>query len=428
MSFKLGRIKIKDIQFGPQTKIENGVLYINKPEMEAILSDTERIKEVKVELARPGESIRIIPVKDILEPRVKVKGKGGVFPGFIGGVESVGEGQTNVLDGVAVVNCGRLVNFQEGLIDMTGPAADYVHFAHTLNVVLLIEPVDGLGKHEHEAAERLVGLKAAAYLGEAGREVEPDEIEEYEALSLAENIAKYGHLPKVVYIMMVISQGLMHDTYIYGLDAKGILPTLIKPTELMDGAVISGNCAGPCHKNITYLYQNNPIVQELCRRHGKELCFLGVIVTNESTMLKDKDRSSSYAAKLTQLLGAEGAIISEDGGGNPETDLMMNCRKLEQMGIKTVLVTDEYAGRDGGSQGLADVVPEANAIVTNGNGNMLLKLPPMEKVLGYPEVVEVITGGFTGSLKEDGSMEVEIAAITSSCNEVGFGRLTCRIR
>lgn len=428
MSFKLGRIKVRDIQFGFQTKVENGVLFINKAEMESTLSDTEGIKEVKVELARPGESIRIIPVKDILEPIVKVSGKGGVFPGFTNSVESVGEGQTNVLDGVAVVNCGRLVNFQEGLIDMTGLGADYSHFSHTLNVVLLIEPVEGLDKHKHEMAERLVGLKAATYLGEAGREVEPDEIEEYETPSLAENIAKYGHLPKIVYVMMVISQGLMHDTYIYGLNAKGILPTLIKPTELMDGAVISGNCAGPCHKNITYLYQNNPIVKGLCRRHGKDICFLGVIVTNESTMLKFKERSSSYAAKLAKWLGADGVIISEDGGGNPETDLMMNCRKMEQMGIKTVLVTDEYAGRDGGSQGLADVVPEADAMVTNGNGNMLIKLPPMKKVLGYPEIVAIITGGSSDSLKDDGSMEVEIAAITSSCNEVGFGRLTCRQR
>lgn len=428
MSYKLGHIKIKDIQFGTKTEIRDRILYINKEEMESMLSDTERIKDVKVELARPGESIRIIPVKDVIEPRVKVNGKGGVFPGFISGVDTVGEGTTHVLDGVAVVNCGRLVNFQEGLIDMTGPGADYVPYARTLNVVLLIEPADGVSKHEHEAAERLVGLKAAAYLGEAGRDVEPDEVEEFEALSLAENLSQYGHLPKVVYIMMVLSQGLMHDTYIYGLDAKGILPTLMRPTELMDGAVISGNCAGPCHKNTTFLYQNNPIVYELCRRHGKELCFLGVIVSNESVMLKEKDRASSYTAKLAKMLGAEGAIISEDGGGNPETDLMMNCRKLEQLGIKTVLVTDEYAGRDGGSQGLADVVPEADAIVTNGNGNALVKLPPMEKVLGYPEVVEIITGGFPGSLKPDGSIEVELAALISSCNEVGFGRLTCRTR
>ena len=32
----------------------------------------------------------------------------------------------------------------------------------------------------------------------------------------------------------------------------------------------------------------------------------------------------------------------------------MNCKKIEAKGIKTVLVTDEYAGRDGTSQSLAD--------------------------------------------------------------------------
>ena len=79
-------------------------------------------------------------------------------------------------------------------------------------------------------------------------------------------------------------------------------------------------------------------------------------------------------------------------------------------------------------QGLADVVPEANAIVTNGNGNLPIVLPPMEKVYGYPEIVEIITGGHQGSLRSDGSTEVEIAAITSCCNEVGYGRLTCRTR
>ena len=177
MSFRLGRIKIRDIHFGEETKVIDGTLFINRHELESLLTDTERIREVKVELARPGESIRIIPVKDILEPRVKVDGKGGVFPGFIGSVETVGEGQTNVLDGVVVINCGKLVNFQEGLIDMTGPGAEIVHFSRAIcNVVLLIEPVDGIGKHEHEAAERLVGLKAAAYLGEAARHIKPDEI------------------------------------------------------------------------------------------------------------------------------------------------------------------------------------------------------------------------------------------------------------
>ena len=40
---------------------------------------------------------------------------------------------------------------------------------------------------------------------------------------------KYPHLPKVVYVDMVQCQGLMHDTYVYGLNVKGILSTMIGP-------------------------------------------------------------------------------------------------------------------------------------------------------------------------------------------------------
>ena len=63
---------------------------------------------------------------------------------------------------------------------------------------------------------------------------------------------------------------------------------------------------------------------------------------------------------------------------------MLNCKFHERKGIKTVLVTDEYCGRDGSSQGLADVTPEADAVVTNGNGNQFVTLPKMDKVIGKP--------------------------------------------
>ena len=57
------------------------------------------------------------------------------------------------------------------------------------------------------------------------------------------------------------------------------------------------------------------------------------------------------------------------------------------------MVTDEYCGRDGASQGLADVTPEADAVVTNGNGNQFVVLPKMERVIGDIETVRIITGG-----------------------------------
>ena len=139
-----------------------------------------------------------------------------------------------------------------------------------------------------------------------------------------------------------------------------------------------------------------------------------------------KMRSSDATAKLCEWLGVDGAIVSQEGFGNPDTDLIMNCRKIEAKGIKTVIITDEYAGRDGASQSLADADAAADAVVTGGNANMLITLPPMDKVIGYPEVADIIAGGFDGSLKEDGSIEAELQVITGATNEMGFNRLSAR--
>jgi len=91
--------------------------------------------------------------------------------------------------------------------------------------------------------------------------------------------------------------------------------------------------------------------------------------------------------------------------------------------IKTVLITDEFAGRDGASQSLADAIPVANAVVSAGNANEVIELPPRGKIIGDLKTVEVIAGGFAGSLNPDGSIKVEIQALTGATNELGFGKL-----
>ena len=127
--------------------------------------------------------------------------------------------------------------------------------------------------------------------------------------------------------------------------------------------------------------------------------------------------------KIARMFGVDGLVISEEGFGNPDADLIMNCRRAEQAGIKTTLITDEYAGRDGASQSLADAAAEADAVVTSGNANMMITLPPMERVIGFTDYVNVIAGGFDGSLKADGSIEVELQAVTGATCELGFTRL-----
>ncbi|WP_130860994.1 glycine/sarcosine/betaine reductase component B subunit [Bacilliculturomica massiliensis] len=426
MKLELGYIHINDIQFGPESKVQGDVLYVNKDEVRAMLLEDETIASVDIEIAKPGDSIRITPVKDVIEPRVKVEGKGGVFPGIISKVETVGSGRTNVLKGAAVVTTGKIVGFQEGIIDMTGPGADYTPFSKLNNLVLVIEPVEGIKQHAHEHATRMAGLKTADYLGKLAKSIEAEEVKTYETYSVTEGLKKMPDLPRVAYVLMLQSQGLLHDTYVYGVDAKQSLSTLICPTELMDGAIVSGNCVSACDKNTTYHHLNNPVIEDLFEKHGKELNFVGVIITNENVYLADKERSSNWAAKLAEFLGVDGVIISQEGFGNPDTDLIMNCKKIEAKGIKTVIITDEYAGQDGASQSLADADVSADAVVTGGNANVVIKLPPMDKVIGHPEVANKIAGGWDGSLKEDGSIEAELQVITGATNELGFNRLSAR--
>lgn len=427
MRLEIGSIFIKDVQFGATTEVKSGTLYVNKDELaKAAQGDDDRIKSVEVFLARPGESVRILPVKDAVEPRVKVEGPGGIFPGFMTGVEQVGSGRTHVLRGAAVLTTGKIVGFQEGIVDMRGIGAEYTPFSKTQNVVVKVEPIDSLKQHEHEVVVRLAGFRAANYLGLAGKSLTPDQVEVYETKPLLEQAAEYPGLPKVAYVYMLQTQGLLHNTYYYGVDVKQIVPTFMYPTEAFDGAIVSGNCVSACDKNPTYVHQNSPVITDLYAEHGKTINFLGCIVTNENVTLMDKERSSNMTAKLVEFLGAEAAIISEEGFGNPDADLVMNCNKLEKLGIKTVLITDEYAGQDGGSQSLADATPLGDAVVTAGNANQVITLAPMDTVIGYPEVANIIAGGWDGSLAADGTITAEIQVITGATNELGFSLLTAK--
>ena len=426
MRLEMGHIYIKDIQFASESKIEDGILYVSEEAAKAVALEDEKIKSVSFDIAKPGESVRITPVKDVIEPRVKVEGRGGIFPGVISKVDTVGEGKTYALKGMAVVTAGRIVGFQEGIIDMTGPGADYTPFSKTLNLVMVCEPVDGIKQHDYEKAVRFAGFRVAAYIGELARDLTPDETKVYETCTIKEGLEKYPELPRVAYVQMLQSQGLLHDTYVYGVDAKKIVPTILSPTEVMDGAIVSGNCVSACDKNPTYVHLNNPVVEDLFDQHGKTLNFVCHIITNENVYLADKQRSSDWTAKLCKMLDLDGAIVSQEGFGNPDTDLIMNCKKIEAEGVKTVIITDEYAGRDGKSQSLADADAAADAVVTGGNANQVIILPKLDKVIGTLDYVTKIAGASEETLREDGSLEVELQVLTGATNETGFNKLSAR--
>ncbi len=432
MKLELGFIQINDIQFSKECKVESNTLYIDPDAVKAFMYEDDDVKawvkDFSFDIAKPGESVRITPVKDVIEPRVKVEGSGGVFPGVINKVDTVGSGKTHVLRGMAVVTAGKIVGFQEGIIDMSGPGAEYTPFSKLNDFVVVAEPAEGYQdhKHDYEHAVRIAGLRAATFIGELGRNVKPDETQEFETYGIKEGIEKLPGLPRVAYVHMLQTQGLLHDTYVYGVDAKRTLTTIINPTETMDGAILSGNCVSACDKNTTYHHLNNPVVAELFAQHGKKINYVCNIITNENVYLADKQRSSDWTAKLCRLLDLDGAIVSQEGFGNPDTDLIMNAKKIALQGVKTTIITDEYAGQDGKSQSLADADPLADAVVTGGNANQVIILPKMDKVIGTLDYVDVIAGGHAGSLRPDGTIEAELQIITGATNEMGFNRLSAR--
>lgn len=427
MKLELRKIKVTDLALGNEMKFENGLLTVDPQVIIDGLMEDVNVKSVKVDIAKPGDKTRIIPVKDVIEPRVKVEGSGNGFPGVTTKMEQLGSGVVNVLSGAAIVTIGDIVGFQEGVVDMWGEGAKWTPFSTTYNIVVDISVADGLQPHDHETTVRIAGLRAAEIVGEVARNLTSDEVEVYEMGSIFEETNKYPDLPKVLYVEMLISQGLLHDGYIYGVNSQKILPTLIHPNEELDGAVISGNCVAACDKITTYQHQNNSSIIDLYNRHGKDINFMGVILTPELTTLEGKFRTCDYTAKLCKSLGADGVIISEEGYGNPDSDLLMICKRLEDSGIKTVLITDECSGWDGMSQPLADTTKEAVAVVSAGNVSHVVNLPPAEKVLGNPEAIATLAGGWEGCINDDGSMKCELNAVIGSTSEIGYHNLTVKL-
>ena len=111
-SLELRRFKIRDVQFGNATAYANGVLTIKKSELlKAVAS--ERLRNYSVDIARPGESVRIIPVKDVIEPRVKVE-SGKFFPGFWLPVIAVAQGRRLCLTDAMLLQRGKLYFTRKG--------------------------------------------------------------------------------------------------------------------------------------------------------------------------------------------------------------------------------------------------------------------------------------------------------------------------
>lgn len=439
MKLEIGNFYVKSIEFSNETSYENGILRLNKEELLNFIKEDERITDADLHIVNPGEMIRLCPVKEAIEPRVKVDNR-ALFPGFTGDLENCGHGKTHALKDCSVLVVGKhWGGFQDGLIDMGGEGAKYTYFSKIKNIVLVADTNEDFEKNEQQKkndALRVAGHKLAEYIAKCVQELEPEEVEVYELEGITKRSEKVNGLHSVVFVMQLQSQ-MEEDGYndlTYGWNTNHLVPTLMHPNEILDGAVVSGSFMPCSSKWSTYDIQNAPVIKRLYKEHGKSLNFLGVILSNLNVSLEQKERSAIYVAQIAKTLGADGAIVAEEGYGNPDADFVGCIVALEDVGVKVVGLTNECTGRDGNSQPLVTLDEKLDAIVSCGNVSELIELPPMEKVIGELNALarDGLSGGWSDdeilgpSVRKDGSIIMENNAMFCGDQVLGWSTKTMK--
>ncbi len=439
MRLEFGNFFVKDIVLSNEHSFKDGILSINKEEaLKFVLAD-EAITEADLYVVKPGDKVRLCPVKEAIEPRIKLDGA-ALFPGYTGDLAPCGEGTT-----YALKNCSLLVvgkhwgGFQDGLIDMGGEGAKYTYYSKLNNIVLVADTNETFEHHEQQKKNRALreaGHKLAEYIATCLKELTPESTEVFELAPVTHRDDKTNKLPSVVYVMQPQSQmeELGYNTLFYGWDCNRMLPTFVHPNEVLNGAMVSGSFMPCSSKWATYDFQNHPNIKALYAEHGKTINFLGVIMSNLNVALEQKERSALFVAQIAKNLGATAAVVAEEGYGNPDADFIACVVALEDVGVKTIGVTNECTGRDGQSQPLVTLDAKVDAIVSCGNVSQLIKLPAMETVLGELEALarDGLSGGWASdevlgsSVKEDGSIVMENNAMFCGDQVSGWSTKTMK--
>jgi len=421
-----------DLCLGGKFRYEAGTLTIDQRGLANLVLQDARIEDASFAVVCPGERVRVTGIRDIVEPRVKVNGTGQVFPGTHSPVESVGEGRTNRLSGMAVVataayegtvRAGLAVQ-RSALLDMWGPGAEASRFSSLIGLVLVLRLKEGLGDVEAHTTIQGAELKVARRLAEVTFGIEPAEIKVFDLAK------RQAGLPRVVLI-----QGCLTDSHnvhsgvsYYGLPIRDSLATFVHPNELLDGAVTVTATRAVGHFPITWDWQNHPLAMGLYREHGEGINFLGVVLERiQFDTFLGKEVIAHNTARLAATLGADGALVAWIGSGNAFVELMLTIQACERLGIKTVLVTYEFGGKDGVDSPLLYYVPEANAVISSGSRDRWLELPEPERVVGPYERFSILTYPGAPVVEARGKLTLDARdMLIGGVDNWGGQSLTCR--
>lgn len=377
---QLDYVHIKKVQFGEKTELSDGVLTVNKEQL-LELAQSDLFDTLDIKLAVPGESCRILGVQDITQPRCKADAPETSYPGLWGKLAPAGEGRTVALKGVVITELYYPKYNAKWYLDMGGPCAKYSNFSKHYHIIIDATKAESASDASYADALKHASLNINVHLAKLAISLTPDESETFE-LGPVDPEKK---LPKVAYMVTHLASHPTMSFYLYGQSAIGFLPTIVQPTEILDGAMVW------CHWEPNYFLQNENYIKELMHRHGKDLEFVGMTIANNVMKIDGKDAMGMMAATLCkETLGADCVVVNKSGFGHCQLDAALAFNWAEKMGMTAALSLNAVSNDKPGDM-LVISDPKINAVVNSGR-NYVLDHPRVERLIGEGTKVPSLAG------------------------------------
>lgn len=332
--------KIKEVKFGNETKIENGILYIRENICDDAKNGVDLVKSIKLEIITPDKydtySETIMDVQPIATKEKECK---------------IGTGATRVLEGVIIMVTGTDENgvqigefgSSEGILEenimWNRPGAPdkgeiFIKTQVTISAGTNMERPGPYAAH-----------KATDFITQEIRNVLKNLDDSM--FEKTEEIVQYRRpgKKKVVIVKEIMGQGAMHDNLILPVEPVGVLggkpnvdlgnvPVMLSPLEVIDGGIHALTCIGPASKECSRHYWREPLVIEAMNDEDVDLC--GVLFVGSPQINSEKFYVSERMGMTVEALDVDGAIVTTEGFGNNHIDFASHIEQIGMRGIEVV--------------------------------------------------------------------------------------------
>lgn len=330
---------VKSVELGEESSFKDGVLVVGQNVIEDILKVQPLVKKISISVIPPdGRHVHTDTIMDVMPVATKVEGK-------------LGEGVTNIIDGVVFVltgvdeggaqihEFGTCAGFMDETIEYGRPGApdadDYM-----IRVHIVLQKNTGMERRGPTAAHRACDMVIQP-IRDILKKLPEAEATRTEVM---EEVRRKGK-PRVALVKEVMGQGAMHDNVFFPSEPAGVtggrhnfdlgnVPVILSPNQVRDGGVHSLCCVGPADKEVTRQYFREPIVKKLY--DDEEVDFVGVIFVGSPQANDEKSFVAERLGSWGEALDLDGAIVTTEGFGNNHIDFAGHIEQLGMRGIAVV--------------------------------------------------------------------------------------------